>query len=120
MGHEISTAVAARIPAVWVVLNDARYGMIDEGLAALGGPPLATELPPTDFAVLARGLGAEAIVVTHEAALDGALRAALAAPGPFVVDVRLDRSERAPLGRRIANLVDQGAGVPAAEGAAPP
>jgi thiamine pyrophosphate-dependent acetolactate synthase large subunit-like protein len=61
---------------------------------------------------MARSLGAGGITVAHEHALGPALAAALAAPGPCVVDVHLDRGEAAPLGRRIANLADQGAGFP--------
>ena len=34
MNSEVSTAVQYRVPAVWVVLNDAGYGMIAHGMRA--------------------------------------------------------------------------------------
>jgi acetolactate synthase-1/2/3 large subunit len=109
MNSEISTAVQHGAPAVWIVLNDSRYGMIEHGMRAQGWSPLATAMPATCFATLARAMGADGIRVTDEAELASALRRALAAPGPFVVDVVIDPDERAPIGRRIQNLIDQGA-----------
>jgi acetolactate synthase-1/2/3 large subunit len=107
---EISTAVAYGAKAVWVVLNDGRYGMVEEGMKAQGFEPVETGLPPTDFVLLARSVGAEGVRVTCETELEPALQVALAAPGPFVVDVTIDRSEAAPIGTRIASLDDQGGG----------
>ena len=109
MNSEISTAVQHGVPAVWIVLNDSRYGMIEHGMRAQGWPPLATAIPATCFVTLARAMGADGIRVTDEAELAPALARALAAPGPFVVDVVIDADERAPIGRRIQNLIDQGA-----------
>ncbi len=34
MNSEVSTAVKHKIPAVWIVLNDARYNMCDQGMTA--------------------------------------------------------------------------------------
>ncbi len=36
MNNEINTAVKVGAPAVWVVLNDARYNMCEQGMAILG------------------------------------------------------------------------------------
>jgi acetolactate synthase I/II/III large subunit len=109
MNSEVSTAVQYGAPAVWIVLNDRRYGMIEHGMRSQGWAPLATAIPPTCFATIARAMGADSVCVTDEAELPAALARALAAPGPFVVDVIVDPEERAPIGRRIANLIAQGA-----------
>jgi acetolactate synthase-1/2/3 large subunit len=106
MNSEVSTAVAHRVPAVWVVLNDARYGMIEQGMAALG-LPFATPIPPCDFAAIARAMGASGIRVEREADLPGALEAAMASPGPFVVDVVVDPTELAPSMARFGSLTEQ-------------
>ena len=109
MLNEISTAAQYRIPAVWIVLNDARYGMIANGMASLGWKPFATDFPETDFVAIARAMGADGVRVEREEEVDPALQAAMSATGPFVVDVLIDRSEAPPANRRNQSLVRQGA-----------
>jgi acetolactate synthase-1/2/3 large subunit len=103
MTNEINSAVKFRAPAVWVVLNDARYGMCAQGMDALGLSADAT-IPEVDFALFARSQGARAARVEHETELDAALAEAIAADGPFVVDVRIDPASRAPASLRNAAL----------------
>ena len=103
MTNEISSAVKFRAPAVWIVLNDGRYGMCAQGMEALGLSADA-EIPPVDFVAFARAQGAHAIRVEHEGQLDGALDEAMSADGPVVVDVRIDRASQAPASRRNAGL----------------
>lgn len=100
MNTEISTAVAERAGAVWVVLNDAAYGMIAHGMAAIGLPPVATAIPRVDFVAFARAQGAEAVAADDLPSLRSALDAALAARGPFVIDVRVDPRFPPPFGPR--------------------
>jgi acetolactate synthase-1/2/3 large subunit len=109
MQSEISTAVQYGIDAAWIVLNDARYGMIENGMRAQGFQPVETEMPRADFVAIARGMGADGVCVTCEDELDAALEAAMAARGPFVLDVRIDRSEALPPMGRVRSLMDQGA-----------
>ncbi|MBK9266357.1 MAG: thiamine pyrophosphate-binding protein [Polyangiaceae bacterium] len=108
MFEEVSTAVRYGIPAVWVVMNDRRYGIVEHGMRALGYSPLETTLPDTDFTLVARGMGALGRRVTREAELDAALREALLARCPFVVDVLIDPDERAPITSRFRSLESQG------------
>ena len=112
MNNEISTAVQYGARAVWIIMNDSQYGMVEQGMRALGFQPLETAMPFTDFVAIARACGASGVRVETEPQLDAALRAALAAPGPFVVDVNIDPNETAPWMRRIQNLIVQGAGEP--------
>ena len=104
MNHEISTAVSYGVPAVWVVLNDARYGMIDAGMRSLGWKPFGTDIPRADFVAIARAVGADGVRVEREAELEAALLAAMAAEGPFVVDVWIDPHEAPPANRRNTSL----------------
>jgi len=109
MNNEISTAVAYGAPAVWIVLNDAQYGITDQAMRAQGLAPVETQLPRVDFVAFARSMGADGVRVAEEAGLEAGLEAALAAPGPFVVDVWIDRTEVSPVvARRIASLEAQG------------
>lgn len=95
MNNEINTAVALRAPATWIVLNDARYNMCEQGMASLGLRADAS-IPQVDFAMLARAMGAVSAVVTTDSDLDSALTAALDADGPSVLDVRIDPAAIAP------------------------
>jgi acetolactate synthase-1/2/3 large subunit len=108
MNCEVSTAVQHRAPAVWVVLNDAAYGMVDQGMRALGLRPTDMSIPRVDFVMLARSMGADGARVEREDELDAAIRAAMAAEGPFVVDVNIDPSEPGPWMKRIHALIAQG------------
>lgn len=112
MHNEINTAVKFDVPAVWIVLNDARYNMCEQGMAILGLQADAA-IPEVDFALLARALGADGLRVEREADLPWALTHALAAPGPFVLDVRLDPTRVAPAHGRNRGLRGQIATVQA-------
>lgn len=114
MNNEISTAVKYGAKSVWVVLNDGLYGITHQAMAAQGFIPVETALPATDFALLARSLGAEASRVEREADLERAVRAAMDHDGPYVVDVRIDPAQVTPvLQQRIESLNRQGRLTPA-------
>ena len=105
MNNEINTAVRLQAPAVWIVLNDARYGIVEQGMRAAHLAPVETELAPTDFVLFARSMGAHGIHVRSELDLEYALDLAMKAEGPFVVDVSIDRSEISPLvSQRVQSL----------------
>ncbi|MBD1903923.1 ScyA-related TPP-binding enzyme [Funiculus sociatus GB2-A5] len=109
MNSEINTAVKYQIPAVWIVLNDARYNMCAQGMALLGFKGVDTQMSPADFVVIARGMGADGIRVESESNLLAALEKALTSNMPFVVDVIIDPTQIAPFGNRIQSLIEQGA-----------
>ena len=116
MNNEVNTAVKKQIPAAWIVLNDGRYNMCHQGMAALDMAELAdASFPPVDFALLARAMGAQGVRVESEADLETALQQALAASGPFVVDVLIDADQPAPaLGRNEGLRAAQTASRPEA------
>ena len=102
---EVNTAVKRGAPAIWIVLNDARYNMCFQGMAALDMADLAdARFPKADFALLARSMGAEGMTVTRESELDAALTRALAAGGPVVIDVMIDADKLAPTQGRNEGL----------------
>jgi acetolactate synthase-1/2/3 large subunit len=110
MLSEVSTAVQHRARAVWIVLNDGRYGMIEQGMDSVGYRPFATEIPHASFAAIAQATGAHGLEVKSEAHLRDALARAFAIDGPVVVDVDIERDEIAPTGSRNASLGRQGVG----------
>jgi thiamine pyrophosphate-dependent acetolactate synthase large subunit-like protein len=108
MNNEISTAVKYQVPAVWIVLNDSRYNMCVQGMAMLGLSGADAMIPASDFVAIARGMGAHGIRVQQENDLEEALMQAMAATGPFVVDVLIDPDRPAPSRGRNQSLIQQG------------
>ncbi|MFQ4144825.1 thiamine pyrophosphate-dependent enzyme [Chlorogloeopsis sp. ULAP02] len=108
MNNEISTAVKYKIPAVWIVLNDARYNMCAQGMAMLKLEGADATIPQTDFVMIARGIGADGIRVEKESDIRMALEKALATSIPFVVDVTIDPTRQAPSRGRNQGLLAQG------------
>ncbi len=111
MNNEINTAVAYQARAVWIVLNDARYGLTERGMQALELEPVETRMPLTNFAMFAQSQGARGRVVESEKDIAEALQEALETPEPFVLDIRIDEHDVAPmLATRIASLKKQRGG----------
>lgn len=108
MNNELSTAVQYGVSAVWIILNDSQYGMIEHGMRGSGYTPAGTEIPRVDFVALARAMGADGVRVSTEDELDAVLQLAMAAEGPFVVDVLVDPDEPPPVGSRVEKLREQG------------
>lgn len=109
MNSEVSTAVKYQLPTVWIVLNDAHYNMCNQGMTLLGMKGMAdAKLPDTDFSLIARGMGAKGIRVEAEATLEEALKEAIAATEPVVVDVTIDPTRFAPSKGRNKSLSAQG------------
>ncbi|MBD2414629.1 acetolactate synthase [Nostoc calcicola FACHB-389] len=109
MNSEVNTAVKYQIPAVWIVLNDARYNMCEQGMTYLGFNDVDATIPQADFVKIAQGMGSDGIRVQSEYEIQAALEKAMAATGPFVVDVVIDPTEIAPTQSRNQSLISQGA-----------
>ena len=109
MNNEISTAVQHQIPAVWIVLNDSRYNMCDQGLTLLNFKGVDAKITPTNFVEIAQAIGADGIRVEKESDIQVALEKAMAASSPFVVDVFIDSTQIPPSESRNQSLISQGA-----------
>ena len=68
-----------------------RYGTIAMHQANEGRGIVATELGPIDFAAVARACGAQGGRVTRDGEFEPALRDALAAERPAVIQLEMDR-----------------------------
>jgi acetolactate synthase-1/2/3 large subunit len=89
---ELETAVRERLRVIAVVFDNERYGTIHAHQVARGtGVGVATELGPIDFAAVAVGLGARGVRVTEDGEFEPALREALEAERPTVIQVALDQ-----------------------------
>jgi acetolactate synthase-1/2/3 large subunit len=101
--HSVATAVEYHVPAVWVVWNNGGYVSIrDLQVGAFGPRELATrfrdsrtgDLVSTDFAALARAMGADGYRVEKPGDFGEMLAAALASDRPSVIDVPVQADER--------------------------
>jgi thiamine pyrophosphate-dependent acetolactate synthase large subunit-like protein len=87
---ELATAVKYRLPIVVLVVNDDRFGAIKFLQETLyEGRWGEADLTNPDFVGLARAFGAHAERVPDVAALEDAVRRALAADGPVLLELRL-------------------------------
>jgi acetolactate synthase I/II/III large subunit len=109
MNSEVNTAVKYQVPSVWIVLNDGRYNICQQGMAYLGFNDVDATIPQADFVKIAQGMGAEGIRVERESDVQAALERAIAANGPFVVDVIIDPTQIPPSETRYQSLILQGA-----------
>ncbi len=90
---ELETAVREHARVIVLAFDNQRYGTIRMWQDGRGtGQGVATELGAVDFAAIARACGAHGVHVNQDDALEPALRAAMAADRPTVIQLALDRS----------------------------
>jgi len=86
--QELATAVQHQIPVVAVVFNDGAYGNVRRTqVEELGNRTIATDLRNPDFVRLAESFGASGLRVNTPEQLSGALRDAIRAAVPTVIEV---------------------------------
>ncbi|HEX5503468.1 MAG TPA: thiamine pyrophosphate-dependent enzyme, partial [Thermomicrobiales bacterium] len=96
------TAVAARLPVIYVVVNNRSYAAVKAALARHGGEAVrrgaypATDLAGPDLAAIARGFGAFGRRVERLADLAPAIAEARAHGGPAVIEVLTDPGDIGP------------------------
>jgi benzoylformate decarboxylase len=82
------TAAQLALPITFVIVNNRRYEALHHFAQRFGLPQtVGTELPGIDFVGLARAQGCEAVSVDKAVELATALRSALAARRPTLVEV---------------------------------
>ncbi|HWE76822.1 MAG TPA: thiamine pyrophosphate-dependent enzyme [Stellaceae bacterium] len=85
---EMATAVNHNIPLVAVVFNDRGFGNVRRAQQTIfGGRTIASDLHNPDFVKLAEAFGMRGQRVADAKALHGALREAIAAGGPALIEV---------------------------------
>ena len=107
--HEIGVAVQHKLPIVFIVLNDAAYGMVKFGQKMSEAESIGWQLNKVNFAMLALAQGANGKVIKSPEELD-ALNWDLLFQSdlPTVLDVRIDKDEIPPMMDRVKSL-QQGA-----------
>lgn len=107
-GQELTVAVAAGLPVIFIVLNDQALGMVKHGQRLSGAEAIGYDLPPVDFAMMARSVGAQGYTIRT---VDDLARIGIdklcQRGGPALLDVYIDPEAVPPLGARVNTLKRQ-------------
>ena len=101
---DLETLVRLALPVTLIVCNNSSYGWIKAGQKSRGDRYYSVDFEPSDHAAIARAFGVPARHVEDPAELDEATAEAMAAPGPFLLDVVTQPLEEAnaPVSKWIA------------------
>ena len=87
------SAVQLKLPVTFVILNNARYGALQEFAPVFGftdtDPVQGTDLPGIHFVALAQGMGCQGVRITEPDKLRDAMRDALRSPTPTLVEIQV-------------------------------
>jgi acetolactate synthase-1/2/3 large subunit len=104
-GMEIATAVQYNKQVIWVVLNDAGYGMVYHAARLMGLPQVGSRYPRVDCVRVAEGLGAQGFHIREPGQINSRFMAEIIKSGrPTVLDVEIDPDEVAPFAARLDTL----------------
>lgn len=104
-GQELTVAVQENLPVLYVVLNDGALGMIRHAQLLTEAERIAYEIPRTDFAGLARALGARGFTIRTPGDLtDTDIGRVLAGGRPALLDVHIDPDETPPMRECVSSL----------------
>ncbi len=92
MGDFLSL-VQLKLPVKVVIFNNGTLGFVELEMKSTGILEFGVDLQNPDFAAMARAIGVHATRVEDPGELEGALAAALAHPGPALLDVVTNRHE---------------------------
>lgn len=98
--QDLDTAVRYKLPIITVIGNNAAWGMIKSGQKYNWGKRyIDTDLPGTDYALIAKGFGCYAETVEKPEDIQPALQRAIDSGLPAVIDVKI--AWKTPTGTRI-------------------
>ncbi len=94
--NELATASRYNVPVVEIIINNHVLGMVRQWQTLFyGGRYSATVLrDKVDFVKVAEALGCKGIRVTRKEEVEPAIREAMAAGGPVVLDVQVDSDDK--------------------------
>jgi acetolactate synthase-1/2/3 large subunit len=101
---ELETIVRLKLPVTLIVLNNASYGWIKAGQKHLGDKYYSVDFSQSDHARIADAMGMRGIRVESPQGLHSALKDALSAAGPVLVDIVMQplQEARAPVSEWVA------------------
>jgi acetolactate synthase-1/2/3 large subunit len=88
---ELATCAQYQLPLLIVVFNDGGYGVLRWLQETRFGRINETDLGTVDFAAMAESMGVPGRRVASVAELEEALDVGMAAPGPYLIDLDMER-----------------------------
>lgn len=111
-GMEVMTAISHSIPVVWVIIRNDVLAMVrDIQTMTYKGRYVASEFASPDFVALAESFGALGLRAAAPGEVAAAIRSAVAADKPAVVEVPIDPTEMPPAKARMMAM-DRSLGNP--------
>ncbi|MCI9486760.1 MAG: biosynthetic-type acetolactate synthase large subunit [Lachnospiraceae bacterium] len=94
--NEVATVVRSNIPVIEIVINNHVLGMVRQWQTLFYGRRYSSTIlqDKTDFVKVAEAMGAKGIRVTKKEEVEPAIREAMAAGGPVVIDVQIDCDDK--------------------------
>ncbi len=104
-GGEVTVALQEKLNVVFLILNDAEYGMVKQGQKLGSGEPIAHTLTKVDFVKWGESLGVKGHYVRTPEDLENLdIPTILASEGPVILDVYIDSEEVPPMKNRLQAL----------------
>jgi len=98
-GMEFHTAARLKLPMIVAVMNNRSYGNIYFRASKMGpGPESLTDIPGIDWVAFARSMGGDGARIEKPGDIASAVEQALAAQGPFLLDLHADKVYPTPVG----------------------
>lgn len=94
--NELATATRYDIPIVQIVFNNHALGMVRQWQTLFYGKRYSSTIleDKVDYCKLSEAMGAKAVRVTKKEEVDDAIRAAIEAKEPYVIEVVIDHDEK--------------------------
>jgi pyruvate dehydrogenase (quinone) len=91
---ELATCMKYDLNVKLIIIKNDSLGQIKwEQMVFLGNPEYVCDLQPIDFAMVARGFGAQAVTIDRAEDCGAALQEALSLPGPVLIEAVVDTHE---------------------------
>ena len=89
---EYDTAVRHNLPIVGIMGNDSAWGIDRQIQVGVYGKPVATDLLPSRYDQVVRGLGGHGELIEHPDELDSAIERAIRLDRPALLNVRVQNA----------------------------
>jgi acetolactate synthase-1/2/3 large subunit len=97
-GMEVHTAAREKVPLVIALMNNRSYGNIYFRASKMGpGPERLTDIPGIDWVAFARSMGGDGERVERPDEIGAAVKRALGAAGPYLLDLHVDKTYPTPV-----------------------
>ena len=94
--HELETAHRYNIPIVQIILNNQSLRLLQQHGKYFLGDEIISNYDNVDFVKLSESCKVTALEITRKSQVQNALKTALAAEEPIVLDFKIDRNELSP------------------------